>query len=354
MGFLRIYLAICVANSHLPVPIGFPFITGGQAVQVFFLISGFYVSLILKSNKSYQKSSVFIGYRFSRIFATYWVTLPLVLLMRLPKIIQSYAEYDFGISLLPIWISINSFIFGSDTLLFLKHSNNGLPISFTSDFHLDSTPLYSMLVNPPSWSLPLELIFYLLAPFLFRSKFLRFSLLIISLVIRMACYMKFGSNDPWTYRFFPSEIAIFIGGMCAFDLYEKFIAKSSKVTFSLYYLLIFLSFLLIRILHIEAKLKLNFDDVVIVQTTLLIFCLTLIPGIFHLFKNLKFDKTLGDLSFALYLLHFGVITFLLNFGMTPNILTTILPSIVLSILILPFTRNLERNLRSQVDRFTRH
>jgi peptidoglycan/LPS O-acetylase OafA/YrhL len=118
--------------------------------------------------------------------------------------------------------------------------------------------------------------------------------------------------------------------------------------------LILLSFLAMRMVHIEDKSKLNFDDDFINQTTLLIFCLTLIPGIFHLFKNLKFDKTLGDLSFALYLLHFGVITLLLNLEITPNILTTLFPTISLSILILPVTRKLERNLRSQVDRFTKH
>jgi hypothetical protein len=63
MGSLRLFLALSVAFGHFGVPLGFP--TSDIAVQSFFVISGFYMALVL--NEKYGPGSywLFISNRLS-------------------------------------------------------------------------------------------------------------------------------------------------------------------------------------------------------------------------------------------------------------------------------------------------
>ena len=77
MGILRILLAISVVLSHSSSIFRVSFVGGPLAVQAFFIISGFYMSLILNEkyigvNNSYK---LFISNRFLRLYPMYWVIL---------------------------------------------------------------------------------------------------------------------------------------------------------------------------------------------------------------------------------------------------------------------------------------
>src|SRR5437660_1584735 len=74
MGLLRLFLAISVAIQHSGKAWG---IGGGRAVEIFFIISGFYMGLILNSGK-YQHYKTYLINRFLRIFPLYWVNLLLI------------------------------------------------------------------------------------------------------------------------------------------------------------------------------------------------------------------------------------------------------------------------------------
>ena len=73
MGILRLFLALCVAFGHFGMPLGFP--TSDIAVQSFFVISGFYMALVL--NEKYGPGSywLFISNRLLRLWPTYLVIL---------------------------------------------------------------------------------------------------------------------------------------------------------------------------------------------------------------------------------------------------------------------------------------
>ena len=75
MGALRLYLALCVVADHSGA---FPFPThsGTQAVQLFFLISGFHMSLV---QGRYPTAAGFWRSRFLRIFPATWVALAVAL-----------------------------------------------------------------------------------------------------------------------------------------------------------------------------------------------------------------------------------------------------------------------------------
>jgi len=70
MGIIRVALALAVVLSHLP-PATFHFVSGGVAVQAFFIISGFYMALVLSSK--YSSTSLFYSNRLLRLMPSYFV-----------------------------------------------------------------------------------------------------------------------------------------------------------------------------------------------------------------------------------------------------------------------------------------
>jgi peptidoglycan/LPS O-acetylase OafA/YrhL len=268
--------------------------------------------------------------------------------MRLPNIIEFYSATEFQLWLVPLWIIINLFAVGSDTLLFLTHKESGFPFAFTSNFALDQSPLYAVLVNPPAWSLPIELGFYVLAPFLFRRKRTRFLVLILSLTLRAVLITKFENSDPWSYRFFPTEIAIFIMGLYLYEFYESIFSKSRGKKISIYLVGPLAAILLANYLVHEKYLKTI--PSVVNQVQIISVSILVIPALFYLSRRVKIDKFLGDLSYSVYLLHFGAISLLTYFGFKPNLSMTLLISTTLSALLLPLNQKLEIKLRGSVDR----
>jgi peptidoglycan/LPS O-acetylase OafA/YrhL len=76
MGLIRLLLAISVITTHSTSIFGLNFIQGQIAVEIFFMISGFYMALILieKYNKK-TDYKIFISNRLLKIFPTYWLIL---------------------------------------------------------------------------------------------------------------------------------------------------------------------------------------------------------------------------------------------------------------------------------------
>ena len=95
---------------------------------------------------------------------------------------------------------------------------------FTNNFTLTNPQFHDFLLIPQAWTIGLELIFYLIAPFLVRRK-IRIILILISISVLIRCYIYFildMQHDPWTYRFFPSELALFLIGTISYHIYNYF------------------------------------------------------------------------------------------------------------------------------------
>ena len=74
MGMIRFLLALSVVAAHGAVIWKFNLVGGQIAVQAFYIISGFYMSLIINEkyigkNNSYK---LFITNRFLRLYPIYW------------------------------------------------------------------------------------------------------------------------------------------------------------------------------------------------------------------------------------------------------------------------------------------
>ena len=75
MGLVRFLLAISVTLAHVPSRslLGFDMIAADTSVQAFFLISGFYMALVLTENGHYSSTRIFYASRYMRLWPIYIV-----------------------------------------------------------------------------------------------------------------------------------------------------------------------------------------------------------------------------------------------------------------------------------------
>jgi peptidoglycan/LPS O-acetylase OafA/YrhL len=291
MGTLRFLLALSVAYGHLAVPLSFP--TSDIAVQSFFVISGFYMALVL--NEKYGAGSywLFISNRLLRLWPAYIVVL--ILSLAVADNWKSIAALDwFGLA---FFVASQLLIVGQDLYLFLFVSNNTL--AFTAHYAEVSAPLYSYAPIPQAWTLGLEIYFYLMAPFLVRRGPVFIAAIIAaSLIVRMALQWSFGfSGNPWAFRFFPSEVALFLAGSLGYYVYA---AKTDEQRQQARTLLSITAVLLFACLAIN-----KWDGMArLASLSLLAAVVVGVPRLFEMTKNVAWDKYVGELSYPLYICHF--------------------------------------------------
>lgn len=168
---------------------------------------------------------------------------------------------------------------------------------YTMDYTSSPYPVWRTMTLGPAWTLELELTFYLLAPFLINLR-----LRLIFAIIAAAWYAMGHDLDPWTYRFFPFEIGLFVLGIAAYRI-SKIVAwwPSQK--------------LLYMIFALAVGSILGYDRLGLSESSfvyLFIFA-ALIPHVFALTRSWKFDRFLADMSFPLYLAHWPVWLFCRDF-----------------------------------------
>ena len=112
-------------------------------------------------------------------------------------------------------------LLGSDLTQFFTLQNGSL--SFIHDFNHGEGTLATGLVIPPAWTLEVEFAFYLVAPFIVRRSARAIAaVLFASLALRLILQFGFGlQDDPWSYRFFPSELAVFLVGALGYRVYRS-------------------------------------------------------------------------------------------------------------------------------------
>ncbi len=278
-----------------------------MAVESFYMISGFYMALILNEKYigqgSYKK---FIVGRFYRIFPVYWVILLSAVLLSvaclywfnrplyLSRYLSNYQCLSF--STICYFILENCIVIGQDMLYFIK-LNLACQLQFTYDVLSYKHTAYQYLFVPQAWSISMEYLFYLIAPFLVTKK-VKWQLLIVimGLGVRYIYAHYFYLNfDPWTYRFFPFELPLFMIGSIGYRYYKTLATKT--VSPSLGYGLLLLCVLLI----------ISFNDIRIGESYKIWLFYSLvaisIPYIFSVFKNNAMDRYIGELSFSIYISH---------------------------------------------------
>jgi len=226
MGTIRTLLALTVVLSHSGVPYidvapygGIMFVGGRYAVQLFYMISGYLITHILLSNPNYATDTGrFYLNRALRIYPNYLVVASLTLisvgLLGNGAYLQTiFSIYDKIPTDAAVWlVTSNIILFGQDWLIFFIVKAGHLVYW---NYLSGGVPMYTGLWVPQSWTLGVELTFYLIAPFVVRHVWRIALLFVLSIAVRLWLYSKGlgGSHDAFfSYRFFPSELAIFMAG----------------------------------------------------------------------------------------------------------------------------------------------
>jgi peptidoglycan/LPS O-acetylase OafA/YrhL len=137
MGTIRLLLALSVVIAHAVPLFGLTLVGGKLAVQSFFVISGFYMSLILseKYPSGVAGTWLFYGNRFLRIYPLYWIALLLsvaafacvwAISSVAPNFADSFAKLDiirqavpkFSLDQIIFWLISNVSLLGMDLRLF--------------------------------------------------------------------------------------------------------------------------------------------------------------------------------------------------------------------------------------------
>ena len=317
MGLLRYLLALSVLFAHCGSNVLLP---ANYAVESFYIISGFYMTLIL-NEKYVGKNSYrnFILKRFFRLAPSYWAiaicTLILVLFYNVNtteypntpivfnphNIINNTSICTWAYSIIS-----NIFMLGQDIALFFAVNDSSGHLYCTVHSYQELHPFCRYFLVPQAWSIGLEILFYIIAPFVVRQK-AKIVLTILTLSLFVKVFIKYVlriDDGNWTFRFFPSEMMFFCIGALVYRFYKCYQTRVQVRNKG--YLYIAITIFVI----IYMKLKMPFC----IQYPLLILFVAMF--VFVLFSNFKYsrlDRIIGELSYPIYLSHSLIIMFLYLF-----------------------------------------
>jgi peptidoglycan/LPS O-acetylase OafA/YrhL len=306
MGLLRFFLSISVVIVHAGPILGVSLVNGVVAVQSFFIISGFYMSIILNekyigNNNSYF---LFITNRMLRLYPLYLIILLISILvfslftfLKLPNPLSSFFNYPLGINELVFLIFSQILILGQDITLFFGVDQETGSMFFKHDLISKGLMAWNFMLIPPAWSISIEIMFYIIAPFILKGNQKTFFLVAFfgSASIRILLYYYGFQKDPWTYRFFPTEVFFFLLGGISYKIFRRL--KGLKIT-SLHFWMAQLSLIILMVsfpFFPSNKLFMPiFYTIIIISIPILSL---------KQFEN-KSDRFIGELSYPIYLSHF--------------------------------------------------
>src|SRR5262249_49044793 len=288
------------------------------AVETFFVISGFYMQLVLSTR--YTREKLGNGWWLRFYTARYLRLLPIYLSAALLVVgtclVRSWLQpHSHGgpEAVLGVWNDLSElpntyenfffksfFVLTNLTMFFQEGVNflavHGGNIVWSENFWDTEVYLYQGLVIPQAWSLGVELSFYVTAPYLLnlRSRWL-ILIACIGLAIKVFAMQTFELNaDSWGYRFFPFELPYFLLGAIAFR-FRRFLQgpgfNHEKIGMFCTYLIV----IALTAFSLEpAGFSIFFYPIAFAF---------ILPFVFRMTAKLKIDRLIGELSYPFYIFH---------------------------------------------------
>ena len=292
MGVLRLFLALCVLNSHFRFYDSVIFLNPLVAVCCFFIISGFYMSLVLCEKYRGAISRFYIN----RGLRLYPINIALV--------VAFAASHFLGVLDPPAleWThSVQSSaafpphtgILLADQLLLLANQVLVFPGVIWQNLTLQPFSSQNGLVFGQMYTIGLEVMFYAIAPFIVMRG--TGSLLIWTM---FAISVHFGlglaglPQRPWQYEFFPAILIFFLLGCLSYRL--LLIIRDWRYPRWLGYLAVPIFFAYCPWPNKHAITAAFGVDGLYLLTAVLI------PFLFEASRAARWDRYIGDLSYPVY------------------------------------------------------
>jgi len=162
---------------------------------------------------------------------------------------------------------------------------------YQSDF-----PVFAALAVPQAWSLGTELTFYGLAPFLLKLRSRWLSVVVaVALAAKAATLAQLPVDrwDPFSYRFFPFELAYFCLGAIGYRCCERFVLVATRLGS--------LARPLAYLLAVATVLGNRHELITFALFPVIAACI--IPFVFVATSRIAVDRSIGDLSYPFYIFH---------------------------------------------------
>lgn len=283
MGILRFYLAVCVFIWHCWIVDDRYVLHSFAAVYCFFIISGFLISMALMRSYPATADGAFRFYlnRALRLFPTYLAVLAATALAHAAGLVS------FGVP------GLNSF-----NPIALADQITVLPYVIWRNIVFETDALQNTLSIGWYYTVGLEMMFYLLAPFFVKWKLPNLILLFVaSGILHFVPYMLGLPFRQWQYEFFPSTLVFFVGGTLSYRLFVAIRGDASRYAGWLLPIgVVVYGFYFCRPIYTD-----SFEPIVLYVTFAL-----LLPFLFLASENRyikKVDRFLGDISYPLYVVH---------------------------------------------------
>ena len=299
MGILRLVLALSVIAAHVGPFFGLSFFGNGvMAVETFYLISGFYMALVLTTRyQTYQRDFYFN--RFLRLFPVYWMLLAFFLVVS--SVYWLVAGHPLGA--LVAWAasdSIPSRLWAGASNLVILGSDWAELVSNPPVSHVNQ-----LIAIQPAWSIAIEILFYIFAPFVLRLRLgTQAGLFVAAVIIRCAIWFGFGGHwSAWLYYFAPATWVFFMGGIFAYHLLTRLepLPQFAKWAGPIGWILTAVT--VGAVLFYSAAGLLRFQD-----WRYYAFIGLALPFIFTASKRNRVDGSLAAWSYPVYLAHAVILT----------------------------------------------
>jgi peptidoglycan/LPS O-acetylase OafA/YrhL len=302
VGYIRFILAVAVIIHHFPGV--YSVMNGGFAVELFFVVSGFYMALV-QDGKYGGNYWLFISNRLIRLMPVYYLAISAQLVILLGfGILQDMEASAWKQDILRLdwrsfWIFfVNALPLGQELASFSQH-----PLA------RDGADAWRYLLAPQSWSISMELVFYLVVPFLSKRIALIMFLALSSLLLRLYFVNAELDASTWIRRFIPSIFHFFLYGMLAYYLSKPY--KAWLEARSSWFVIILIMLCLAGGLVFRSPSHYAYTVGYPVVSAIFAFCL---PFFFYGLSG-RMDALLGQLSYPIYMIHILVISAVLSIGM---------------------------------------
>ncbi len=307
MGTYRLVLALCVVVAHAsPLP-GVRTLDAGLAVKTFFMISGFYMALILKEKypPTPEGRKLFYTNRLLRIYPMYVFTLIGAVLFYVAASLYLGHAAD----RLALWIEAwRHGRAGALALIGLTQVTVvGLDVTplfgytVADGFRLlaaDTTPAWRFNFLPHCWSIGAELFFYAIAPRLVSLRTgAQAALCVATLIPALAIQSMPGlAANSAAYHLGVLQLPYFLLGILAYTgLGQAAVLRPSARAAA------------VPVLAVAALTFCGWPVIGKPGGYVYLFCAwLLLPALFHVSRRSGWDRWVGELSYPIYLLHVPV------------------------------------------------